>query len=208
MSVTADRALMIHEPFSPPPLRLALKPEGAPAGLLDGAWWPHSRDLLRELPALTDVLDPLWGRITRIAVNPTHWPVVPRKIPVNGHVVKAGWFTTEQDRHQLLLRSYRVGRWDLLVMPPRTAAAAAARLMAAATDSAVHMSASAIIAADEAAQSEESSRRAREEEWEPEGGTVPAPSAMAVNSVVSHAVVSHAVAARQGLTAPARSFGA
>ncbi|MEU3504482.1 DUF5994 family protein, partial [Streptomyces hundungensis] len=23
------------------------------------AWWPRSRDLLRELPALIDVLDPL-----------------------------------------------------------------------------------------------------------------------------------------------------
>jgi hypothetical protein len=203
MSVTADRTLMIHESFSPPPLRLALKPEGAPAGLLDGAWWPHSRNLLRELPALTDVLDPLWGRITRIAVNPTHWPVVPRKVPVNGHVVKAGWFKAEQDQHQLLLRSYRLGRWDLLVIPPQTTAAAAARLMAAATDTAVHLNASALIAADDAAQSEEGSRRAREAEWESEGGRVPAPSAAA-----AHTVAAHAVGAQQRVTAPARSFGA
>jgi hypothetical protein len=38
--------------------------------LLDGAWWPRSRDLHAELPALAAVLDPLWGRITRITVNP------------------------------------------------------------------------------------------------------------------------------------------
>ncbi|MFD8308871.1 DUF5994 family protein, partial [Streptomyces sp. NPDC059690] len=45
-----------------PAARLALKRDGASRGILDGAWWPRSRDLLSELPALTDVLDPLWGR--------------------------------------------------------------------------------------------------------------------------------------------------
>ncbi|MFD9107995.1 DUF5994 family protein [Streptomyces bottropensis] len=32
--------------------------DGASRGLLDGAWWPRSRDLLVELPALTRMLDP------------------------------------------------------------------------------------------------------------------------------------------------------
>ena len=87
---------------------------------------------MRELPALTDLLAPLWGRITRVTLNPTHWPVVPRKVPVNGHVVTVGWYLDEQDPHELLLLSYRVGRWDLLVVPPETEADSAARLMAAA----------------------------------------------------------------------------
>nr|AGZ94552.1 hypothetical protein [Streptomyces sp. WM6378] len=145
----------MQRPPPPPPaapnVRLALKPAGASRGLLDGAWWPRSRHLLRELPALIDVLDPLWGRITRIAVNPEHWPVVPRKIPVTGHVVKAGWFKAEQDPHNLLLLSYGTDRWDLLVIPPQTSAAAAARLMAAASDPAgLALTASALIAGDEA----------------------------------------------------------
>lgn len=79
--------------------------------------WPRSRDLPRELPSLMAVLDPLWGRITRVAVNPEHWPVVPRKVQVDGHIVKVGWFTPEIDPHKLLLLSYGVGRWDLLVIP-------------------------------------------------------------------------------------------
>ena len=83
---------------------------------------------------MTAVLDPLWGRITRVTVNPTYWPAVPRKVPVDGHVVKVGWFLAEQDPHQLLLLSYRTGRWDLLVIPPETAPDSAARLMAAASD--------------------------------------------------------------------------
>jgi hypothetical protein len=177
MSVTADRTLMIHDPFSAPLVRLALKPEGASAGLLDGAWWPHSRNLLRELPALTDVLDPLWGRITRIAVNPTHWPVIPRKVPVNGHVVKTGRFKAKRHQHHLQLRSYRIGCWDLLVIPPQTTATAAARLMAAATDTALHLTASALIAADDATHEKEGSQDVREEAWESAGGTVPATTA-------------------------------
>ncbi|WP_235968280.1 DUF5994 family protein [Streptomyces mesophilus] len=125
---------LMATPSGYPPVRLSLKPPGPPSGLLDGAWWPRSRELTRELPSLTDLLDPRWGLITRVTVNPTHWPDAPRKVPVNGHVVKVGWFQDGQDVHQLLLLSYRVQRWDLLIIPPETGAAAAARLMAAACD--------------------------------------------------------------------------
>ncbi|WP_461079599.1 DUF5994 family protein [Streptomyces deserti] len=113
---------------------MSLAPAGSAPAFLDGAWWPRSRDLEAELPSLTAVLDPLWGRITRVAVNPVHWPVIPRQVAVAGHVLKAGWFLAEQDPHELLLLSYRVGRWNLLVIPPQMAPAAAAWLMAAASD--------------------------------------------------------------------------
>ncbi|MFJ9176723.1 DUF5994 family protein [Streptomyces sp. NPDC102360] len=116
---------------SPRTARIALTPM-AGTGLLDGAWWPRSRDLTAEVPALVDVLDSLWGRITRIAVNPMLWPAVPRSVPVRGHVVKVGWFTPELDPHKLLLLSYGPGRWDLLVIPPEAGDEAAGRLMAAA----------------------------------------------------------------------------
>lgn len=151
MSATLYPTLPHREPAAAPAARLALKADGATRGLLDGAWWPRSRDLLSELPALTDVLDPLWGRITRIAVNPEHWPVIPRQVPVDGHIVKVGWFTLEIDPHKLLLLSYGTGRWDLLVVPPGTGAEPAARLMAAASDcDGPPLTASALIAAEEA----------------------------------------------------------
>ncbi|MFE9248556.1 DUF5994 family protein [Streptomyces sp. NPDC007088] len=114
--------------------RLSLKDPDAPRGLLDGAWWPRSRDLTREIPQLVEALDSRWGRITRIAVNSRTWPAVPRRIAVPGHIVKVGWFTAELDPNKLLLLSYDVGRWDLLVVPPGTEPAVAARLMAAASD--------------------------------------------------------------------------
>jgi hypothetical protein len=172
-------ATMSHPPtvesdgrFSALPLRLSLAPVGSAPALLDGAWWPRSRDLGAELLSLTAVLDPLWGRITRVTVNPVHWPAVPRRVPVAGHVVKVGWFLPEQDSHELLLLSYRTGRWNLLVVPPQTPAGSAAWLMAAASDPLGTSTASRLM--------EESVRlraardadadRAVEAVWESEGG--------------------------------------
>ncbi|MEV3860757.1 DUF5994 family protein [Streptomyces sp. NPDC050095] len=149
-------------------------------GLLDGAWWPRSRDLAVELPALADVLGPLWGRITRVAVNPMHWPVVPRKVTVHDHVMKVGWFTPELDPHKLLLLSYGAGRWDLLVIPPETDDASAARLMSAACDpDGPPLTATALIAAETARHHDSGHGhdsavgdrpQNAEESWEYEGG--------------------------------------
>ncbi|MFK8844866.1 DUF5994 family protein [Streptomyces sp. Ac-502] len=138
----------IAAPDGYPPVRLSLTPPGPPGGQLDGAWWPHSRDLTRELTALTGLLDPLWGRVTRVTANPTHWPVAPRKVPANGRVIKVGWSRHEQDPHQLTLRSCRVGHRDLLIVPPGATAAAAKRLMAAACDPLTARTGSALLAAE------------------------------------------------------------
>ena len=135
MSATTGRPPLSAMPFRAPTARLALKPLSPSPGPveLDGAWWPRSRDLTQELAPLTDVLGPMWGRITRIAVNPRYWPIIPRRIFVNGHVVKVGWFTSELDPHTILLLSGTSVLWNLLVVPPETDDATAARLMSAAS---------------------------------------------------------------------------
>ncbi|SED36428.1 hypothetical protein SAMN05428938_4705 [Streptomyces sp. KS_5] len=153
MSATNDRPPLSAMPFRAPTARLALRPVSRPSPghvELDGAWWPRSRDLTQELPPLTDVLDPLWGRITRIAVNPRYWPILPRRIFVNGHGVKVGWFTSELDPHKILLLSGTAGPWDLLVIPPATTDSSAARLMAAASvGTGPRSTASALMAAEQ-----------------------------------------------------------
>ena len=111
MTATIEPTI-IEERLPSASARLSLAPTGSVPALLDGAWWPRSRDLLREIPTLTNALDVCWGRITHVTVNPAHWPVIPRKVPV-------------------ILLSYTVGRLDLLVILPETEPAAA-RLMAAA----------------------------------------------------------------------------
>ncbi|MEU5532403.1 DUF5994 family protein [Streptomyces sp. NPDC020362] len=175
MTATILSTLAVGErPLSSLPPRLLLAPAETAPALIDGAWWPRSRDLKAGLPALIEVLDPLWGRITRVTVNPAFWPVIPRKVPVHGHVVHVGWFEAEQDPHKLLLLSYTVGRWDLLVVPPETEPATAARLMAMATDPSRSLTATGLIHEAErfrtAAEAEADSDSFREAFWDSEGG--------------------------------------
>ncbi|MCX5262551.1 DUF5994 family protein [Streptomyces sp. NBC_00199] len=153
--------------------RLSLTPPGSAPGLLDGAWWPRSRDLLREIPTLTDALDACWGRITYVTVNPTHWPVIPRKVPVTGHTVHVGWFAAEQDPNKVILLSYTVGRLDLLVIPPEADPAAVARLMTAATSPGGIRTAGGLMA-DEAISQDAAEAHSREEDWETDGGAASA----------------------------------
>ncbi|QKW17973.1 hypothetical protein HUT16_01880 [Kitasatospora sp. NA04385] len=146
MTAMSDRAAAVPTALESTP-RLSLAPQSARPGRLDGAWWPRSRDLLLELPSLAAEIDERWGRITRITVNPAQWPVIPRRIPVTGHTVHAGWYTTEQDEHMIMVCSYAPRRLELLVVPPGTDSADAARLMAAAADPANTRTASELLAA-------------------------------------------------------------
>ncbi|MFD3806566.1 DUF5994 family protein [Streptomyces sp. NPDC058611] len=106
-------------------------------------------------------------------MNPARWPVVPPRVPVAGHTVHVGWFN-EQDPDKLILLSYDVGRWDLLVIPPETAPAAAARMLAAAAVPGSVLSARALIAA-EAVIGRRPELRIREDAWENDGGACMSP---------------------------------
>lgn len=156
------------------PARLSLTPQTALAGRLDGAWWPSSRDLVAELPALAAALAGPWGRITRISVNPTRWPVIPHKVATDGHCLHVGWFT-EQDPDKLILLSGTTGRWDLLVVPPETPPAAAARLMTAAAVPGSVLTAGALMAAEAVIGRGRDLRRRATEDWETEGGACMSP---------------------------------
>ncbi|MET9671856.1 DUF5994 family protein [Streptomyces sp. NPDC006482] len=154
--------------------RLSLTPKTTLAGLLDGAWWPLSRDLTAELPALVDALDERYGRITRVMVNPTHWPAVPHEVPATGHTVHVGWFT-EQDPDKMILLSYTVGRCDLLVIPPETEPAAAARLMTAAAIPGGVLTAGALMSDETATGLRMRDARSSKDAWETDGGSAPPP---------------------------------
>ncbi|MEU3279762.1 DUF5994 family protein [Streptomyces antibioticus] len=173
MTTTLDRTMLRDLPIEPR-VRLSLTPKTTLVGRLDGAWWPYSRDLGAELPPLAAALDNVWGRITRVTVNPSRWPVIPRMVPVAGHTVHVGWFT-EQHPDKLILLSYTVGRWDLLVIPPETEPAAAARLMAAAAIPGSVLTAGALMA-DEAVIGRGIRDALRQEaRWEDEGGACMSP---------------------------------
>lgn len=124
MTVSIDRTTSGGRAPSPP-ARLSVM--SAPGGL-DGLWWPRSRALARELPALTAALGDLWGRITGVTVNPAYWPVIPHGVSFAGRTVPVHSTTGEQDPHRVTLVCAGGSR-DVLVIPPETGATAAARLM-------------------------------------------------------------------------------
>jgi hypothetical protein len=119
----------------PPPtaaegtVRLALLPHvvGEPS-LLDGAWWPRSRELSLEIPLLAEELAKTGIRITRVIYYPSGWQVAPPKLTVAGHRIHLGWFR-EIDPHLVSLRIGQDQRLDLLVVPSETDPEQAARAM-------------------------------------------------------------------------------
>jgi hypothetical protein len=59
--------------------RLRLKPKAPQSGYVDGAWWPHTADLVTELPDLLSVLSVRLGPIARVIYNVTEWGKAPAK---------------------------------------------------------------------------------------------------------------------------------
>ena len=116
-----------------PPARLALREPGSTERLVDGAWWPRSWDLSRELPGLADALDPLGGRITRVALSSRRWADIPSEPTVNGHPVRVHRLPAGLAEDRIVVMAQSTGRWNLLVVPPLASAATAARLMIAAS---------------------------------------------------------------------------
>ncbi|MFH8367808.1 DUF5994 family protein [Streptomyces sp. NPDC018031] len=56
-------------------------------GLLDGAWWPRTRDIGTGLPALIRVLTGHLGPITRLGVDASAWDGIPPRLVIDGQVV-------------------------------------------------------------------------------------------------------------------------
>jgi hypothetical protein len=102
-------------------LRLAFPRSSTADGVLDGGWWPRSRDPATELPALiaavTDRLDP----VRRITLNAAAWDGRPQIVmTIEGREVRLDWFG-ERDAHTISLIGSRRSRLDLMMIPSDTA---------------------------------------------------------------------------------------
>jgi uncharacterized protein DUF5994 len=109
-------------------LRLKLKPQAPTMRDVDGAWWPRSRDLSAELPALLAVLAVRLGQINRVSYNLTTWTVGHRHVDVDGHQVRLDGFHA-QHPHTIDVLASNGTRLTLLVLPPATHAATAHPIM-------------------------------------------------------------------------------
>lgn len=96
--------------------RLRLKPKAPTTGYVDGAWWPHSDDLARELPDLLAVLSVRLGPIDRVMYNLDEWPDVPARIRFADRPVRLNGYRL-QPHNTIEVLGLAGGRIVLLVAP-------------------------------------------------------------------------------------------
>ncbi|MFC7661055.1 DUF5994 family protein [Pseudonocardia benzenivorans] len=120
-------------PRTSEPPRFELKdPTPTPTGQVDGAWWPRSHHLARELPSLIPTLVDRFGPVERVGYHLGDWDETPRRIAVDGVAVATGGYHHQRTcTIDILTRKHRL---TLLVVPvdeapehARAAMAAAAR---------------------------------------------------------------------------------
>jgi hypothetical protein len=68
--------------------RFRLKPTAHDSGYVDGAWWPHSDDLMTELPGLIAVLSIRLGAISCVRYNNTEWRITHAELVSGACVVR------------------------------------------------------------------------------------------------------------------------
>lgn len=68
--------------------RLRLKPKTPQTGHVDGAWWPHSDNLTKELPDLIAGLSVQLGDIERVRYHRGEWANAPVEHTADGHPVR------------------------------------------------------------------------------------------------------------------------
>ncbi|MFF9013410.1 DUF5994 family protein [Streptomyces sp. NPDC014870] len=118
----------IHRAVKPGTALLRLQTTHSREGVLDGAWWPRSRDVPTELPALIQALTAHLGPITRVGLDTDAWEEVPTRVVVDGRVVHLGSFPVGDDT--VLITRGDNDHFALLVVPPDTTPDAARDAMA------------------------------------------------------------------------------
>ncbi|MFH9041833.1 DUF5994 family protein [Streptomyces sp. NPDC017966] len=118
----------VHETVRPGCALLRLETTASREGVLDGAWWPRSRDMGAELPALLSALIAHLGPVTRVGLDTAAREGLPTRILVDDRVVHIGSFPVGDDT-VLITRGDR-DIFSFLVVPPDAAPDAARTAMA------------------------------------------------------------------------------
>ncbi|WP_149182304.1 DUF5994 family protein [Streptomyces sp. TRM49041] len=117
-----------HHSVRPGTALLRLETTHAREGILDGAWWPRSRDIGAELPSLISALTEYLGPVTRVGLDAGAWAELPTRLTVDDRVVHVDSFPVGDDT-VLITRGDR-DHFALLVVPPDTTPDAARAAMA------------------------------------------------------------------------------
>jgi hypothetical protein len=113
--------------------RLELKPDGPTTGYVDGGWWPRSRKMEVELPALVAALGQRLGRVESVSYHLGDWDAPPRIVNVEGAAVRlAGYRVQRTGSVDVIARDQRV---TLVVVGPEYTEQAAREVLTASAGS-------------------------------------------------------------------------
>ncbi|MEU0602222.1 DUF5994 family protein [Streptomyces sp. NPDC006393] len=118
----------VHRSVRPGTALLRVETTHTREGILDGAWWPRSRDIGAELPPLITALTRHLGPVMRVGVDSSAWDGLPTRLLVDGRIVHIDSFPAGDDT-VLITRGDR-DLFLLLVVPPDTEPDAARAAMA------------------------------------------------------------------------------
>jgi hypothetical protein len=123
----------LHPVGSGTDVRMRLKPATPRSGYVDGSWWPRSRDLAAELPALLAAVTDRLGTTERVSYHLGDWDPVGRSVDVGGPfaVRLSGFRSQAPDTIDVLGPQKRL---TLLVIPPETSRRTADDALAAAAE--------------------------------------------------------------------------
>ncbi|WP_309053002.1 DUF5994 family protein [Streptomyces sp.] len=122
----------VHEAVGPGTALLRLETTHSRQTLLDGAWWPRTRDVEREIPPLVTALTAYLGPVTRVGLDTSAWNGIPPRLVIEDRVVHLDSFAIG-DGTVLITRGDN-DHFALMVVPPDTAPEAARAAMARAVD--------------------------------------------------------------------------
>ena len=101
---------------APVAARLELRHHGPVGVVLDGAWWPRSREPIVELTNLVTALAARHMSVRHVMLTAGAWDSHPHRIQIDGRVVRLGWFAT-LDASLLIADTDSDRRVDLLIVP-------------------------------------------------------------------------------------------
>lgn len=177
MAITTPTTLASPPPSQVTFARVLFRQPVTEDGFLDAAWWPRSRDLAAELPALLDILWLAGRDVMRISYALEFWEQAPRRLRVADRVVRLGGFHTQIPGLLTLIDAWGRDRVDVMVIPPDAHPDIADRALAlvASEPSPDHPDQVLQHARDQIAAAQSDDRRAagseaRTQAWEDDGG--------------------------------------
>ncbi|MGW0821738.1 DUF5994 family protein [Streptomyces sp. NPDC002845] len=118
----------VHQAVKPGTAVVRLQTAHDRQGVLDGAWWPRSRDIAAELPALVTALTEYLGPVTRVGLDAGAWEELPTRLVIEDRVVHIDSFPVGDDT--VLITRGDQDLFSLLVVPPHATPDAARAAMA------------------------------------------------------------------------------